>query len=317
VFPDGDNVGSVLAFSEILSQLGKKHAAYLEGPLPVIYKWMHGADQVHIDIDEAAREINHNVEEITLVLLDSGDLDRPGQAFCRWYKSRKHVDIVNIDHHVSNSEFGDINWVDPGYSSVGEMLFDVIGHMDLKLTRSIAQNLFVSIYTDTGRFSFSNTSARSLKYAGELIEAGASPITAFRNVYANRTMESFQLQVESFKTLSRFLDGKGCYFNVDQGMLERTGTTIDDTEGFIDMIRTLRDFHIVVFFKEVDANDIRVSTRAYPPIHASKLMSLFGGGGHPRAAGCRIEKPLEEAMNYFIRRAEQAINTGEALENGT
>jgi phosphoesterase RecJ-like protein len=81
------------------------------------------------------------------------------------------------------------------------------------------------------------------------------------------------------------------------------------------MIRTLKNFRIVVFFKEVAPDDIRVSTRAYAPIHASRLMAVFGGGGHPRAAGCRMVQPLEEAIELFIRRSEQAINTGEVLEN--
>ncbi len=315
VFPDGDNVGSVLALSEVLTALGKNHAVYLEGPVPAIYSWMPGADDIFDDITRAAKSVQDGGNGVTLILVDSGDIDRPGMNFCKWYKLQNSLDILNIDHHISNSQFGTINWVNPEYSSVGEMLFEVIKELGVKITRSIAQNLFVSIYTDTGKFSFSNTSARALKYAGELVEAGASPIKAFRNVYANRNMASFNLQVESFQTLTTWLDGTGCYFKVTQEMMERTETTIDDTEGFIDMIRTLKNFRIVVFFKEVAPGDIRVSTRAYAPIHASRMMAIFGGGGHPRAAGCRLVKPLEEAIELFIRRSEQAINTGEVLEN--
>ena len=97
-------------------------------------------------------------------------------------------------------------------------------------------------------------------------------------------------------------------------MFEETGTTIDDTEGFIDAVRTLKDFEIVAFFKEIADRDVRVSVRAHPPINASALMALFGGGGHPRAAGARIEMPLSAAIRHFISKSEEAIESGDAIE---
>ncbi len=146
--------------------------------------------------------------------------------------------------------------------------------------------------------------------------AGAYPNLAFQKVYAQRSLESFKLQVESFNTLTTWLDGKGCYIYVTQEMLKSTGTVMEDTEGFIDAVRTLQGFSIVIFFKEVGDKDIRVSTRALAPIQASKLMGIFGGGGHPRASGCRILLPLKEATEHFVEVAEKAIKSGEVLEDG-
>jgi phosphoesterase RecJ-like protein len=314
VFPDGDNMGSMLALSEALDKLGKSHACYVEGNIPSIYAWMPGANRIITGIDQAVDILQCDDECPVLLVVDSSDILRMGEAFGSWFGERPDREIANIDHHVTNTNFGAVNWVDPSYSSVGEMIYEVITELGLKLTTTMAQNLFVSVYTDTGRFSFSNTSERSLRYASLYVAAGAKPIIAFRNVYASRSLASFHLQAESFQTLQRFLDDRGCYFWVDQAMFEATGTNLDDTEGFIDAVRTLRDFDIVVFFKEVGPRDVRVSTRAHPPINASALMALFGGGGHPRAAGARIEMPLPAAIHNFISKAEEAIRSGKVLE---
>lgn len=316
IFPDGDNMGCVLSLSEAFKMLGKRFTVYIDGAIPRMYHWMPGADKIETDLQTALSGLDDKSCRPTLLVVDSGDIRRMGDEFGEWYERADGLEIANVDHHVSNTHFGTVNWVDASYSSVGEMIYEILNEIGIEITPTIAMNLFVSVYTDTGRFSFSNTSERSLRYASEYVSAGAEPITAFRKVYASRTLASFHLQADSFQTLTRFLDGKGCYFWVDQKMLSRTQTSLEDTEGFIDAVRTLRDFLIVVFFKEVDMNDIRVSVRAHPPIDASALMQRFGGGGHPRAAGCRIEKTLDQAIELFVREAEEAINSGRILEKG-
>ncbi|MCX6647505.1 MAG: bifunctional oligoribonuclease/PAP phosphatase NrnA [bacterium] len=315
VFPDGDNIGSALALSEMVSSLGKKSAVYIEGPVPKIHQWMPGAEIINTDLHSALSDVGNPVLNPTLLIVDSSDASRMGADYLEWFEKQHNLEIINIDHHVSNVNFGTVNLVDPRYSSVGEILFELVPELGLELTKSIATNIFVSMYTDTGRFSFSNTSARTLRYAGECVKAGAKPNVAFRNLYGSRSMESFHLQQESFKTLTSFLDGEGFYFYVDLKMLDETGTTLQDTEGLIDVVRTLEGFTIVVFFKEVAEDDVRISTRAHRPINANKLMSLFGGGGHPRAAGCRIHLPLREAIDHFVKVAEESIRSGESLED--
>ncbi len=314
VFPDGDNMGSVLALAEGLRKLRKSAASFIEGPIPKMYEWMPGVDHINTRLPDALKRLGSEASDPVLLIVDSGDLERTGAAFDHWFRLHDGLEVANIDHHVSNSLFGTINWVDPGYSSVGEMVYEILGDLGVPIDPDMAQNLFVSVYTDTGRFSFSNTTERSLKYAAEFVTLGARPITAFRNVYANRTLASFHLQALSFQTLTRFLDDRGCYFWVDQDMLASTATNLDDTEGFIDTIRTLKDFLVVAFLKEVSYGDIRISVRAHPPIDASALMAIFGGGGHPRAAGCRIGAPLNDAIRIFVSKAEEAVNSGRALE---
>ncbi|MCK4719840.1 bifunctional oligoribonuclease/PAP phosphatase NrnA [bacterium] len=314
VFPDGDNMGSALVLSEIMVRFGKNHACYMEGPIPKIHLWMPGIDGVYTSLPDALSRVQNPTGAPTVLIVDSADPNRMGAAFVEWFENQENLKVGNIDHHVSNAYFGTVNLVDPGYSSTGEILFEVLRELGFELTESIATNIFTAIYTDTGRFSFSNTSARSLQYASECVKAGAKPGVAFKKLYASRSLESFQLQQESFNTLTRWLDGEGNYFYVDRKMLDETGTVLQDTEGLIDMVRTLEGFRIVVFFKEVDENDVRVSTRAHPPINASRLMALFGGGGHPRAAGCRINLPLMEAIEHFVNRSEEAIGSGEVLD---
>ena len=317
VFPDGDNMGCVLALSEGLLRIGKDVSCYIEGPIPKIYTWMPKVENIQTDLVKALAALNGMRDLPNLLVVDSGDLRRIGNEFGKWLEmqgGKNSTRIVNIDHHISNDYFGDINWVDASYSSVGEMIYELLMQLGVKLTGSMAQNLYTSVFTDTGRFSFSNTTAKSLQYAAEYVEAGARPIDSFANVYANRTMKSFKLQSLSFKTLTKFLDGRGFYFVVDRKMLQETETSLEDTEGFLDTVRTLRGFEIVTFFKEVDEGDIRVSVRAAPPINASRLTNLFGGGGHPRAAGCRIQMKLDEAIAHFVTETEKAIESGDVLD---
>jgi len=316
VFPDGDSVGCVASLIEALGQLGKNYSAFIRGQLPRIFEWMPYADRINSELDNALRmlEWNPDGKSPALLIVDAGDIHRMGDGFAKWFETKKNIEIANIDHHQTNVNFGTINWIDAGYASVGEMLYEIFKILNIKITPSIAQNLFVSVYTDTGRFSFGNTTERSFRYAADFVSLGANPREAFSGVYANRTLESFRLQTESFKTLSKFLDGKACYFWVDQAMLAHTGTTMEDTEGFIDAVRLLRDFDMVVFFKEIDRTDVRVSVRAAPPIDASVITGLFGGGGHPRAAGCRFTVPLPDAIRTFVETAERVIRSGGAAE---
>jgi len=314
VFPDGDNLGSLLAVRECMEILGKKYACYVHNTIPRMYKWLPGAEFIHPDINDALKTLD-DPENPVLFVVDSSDYDRMGEDFTNWLSTHPGLTVANVDHHVTNKLFGTVNWVGDGYSSVGEMMVEIVDALGLNFTESIATNLFVSIYTDTGKFSFSNTTEQTLQYASRLVSLGASPIQAFRKIYLSRSFASFKLQNLSFQTLTNFLDNKGCYFSVDQKMLAETGTTLEDTDGFIDTIRTLEGFKIVVFFKEVAQKDIRVSVRAMPPINASQLMTLFGGGGHSRAAGCRIEMPLKEAIDHFVVTAENAINSGQVIES--
>jgi phosphoesterase RecJ-like protein len=312
VFPDGDNMGSTLALMEGLERLGKRVAAYIDGEIPRIFSWMPGAERIHADLDESLSKL-HGAEP-ALVILDSGDIHRMGPAFDSWIETQSGLHTANIDHHVSNTNFGTVNWVDADYSSVGEMIYEVLRELGAEITPAIAQNLYVSVYTDTGRFSFSNTNERSLRYAADYLAAGARPIRAFFGVYANRSFDSFQLQNCAFETLTRFMNGMGIYFWVDQAMLAATNTTLEDSEGLIDVVRTLRGFDLVAFFKEIGPDDIRLSLRAGIPIDASLLMARFGGGGHPRAAGCSFAMPLGKAIERFVEVTEKAVESGEVLE---
>ncbi|HDS30976.1 MAG TPA: bifunctional oligoribonuclease/PAP phosphatase NrnA [Firmicutes bacterium] len=313
VFPDGDNMGSTLALMEGLQSLGKKVAAYIEGPIPRILSWMPRTELIDEKLENSLAKLNPVVP--TLIILDSGDIHRMGTAFDKWFDMQSGLVIANIDHHVSNTHFGEVNWVDADYSSVGEMVYEILRELNVEITQSIAQNLYVSVYTDTGRFSFSNTNVRSLTYASEYVAAGAKPIDAFFGVYANRSFESFRLQNAAFENLTKFMDGKGIYFWVDRKMLIDTNTTLEDTEGLIDVVRTLRGFDLVAFFKEIGPDDIRLSIRAAVPIDASRLMAKFGGGGHPRAAGCSFSMPLRKAIELFVETTEIAVESGEVTNH--
>ena len=176
VFPDGDNIGSLLTMRSILEQLGKSAYLYCESVVPKIYSW--------IDETKHINPVLPNETFDAIVTVDSSDLHRLGQDFSKWFENRT-IPILNIDHHVTNTNFGDINWVSGDYSSTSEQVYEIAKYMNVEITLDMAIALYTGIVTDSGRFSYSNTNARTLKYAMELVELGVNPNQIYRNVFAS------------------------------------------------------------------------------------------------------------------------------------
>ncbi len=299
VYPDGDNLGSALALLMVLTTLGKDVHFYLSGNVPRIYQWLPRTDRIEDALPDRA------AGPWTIIAVDSGDSDRMGDEFSAWNGGQ--FPLINIDHHASNTKYGVINWVEPTYSSVGEMIVELIDELGVELTPDMATCIYCAIYTDTGRFSYSNTKLRSLSVAARCVEAGAVPHTVYANVYASRTLAGLRLHTMAMQTLRFFAGQEGAAFHVDLSMFNETGTDVSDTEGFLETVTQVQQFKIIVFFKQVAPGVIKASLRCRKPVNASELAAIFGGGGHPRAAGFTILGSIEKAYTSFIAEAEKAL----------
>jgi phosphoesterase RecJ-like protein len=299
VFPDGDNLGASLAMLKGLKSIGKDVRFYLDGDVPRSYDWLPGSENIIAELPPKDGSI------WTIVALDSGDPGRMGESFGEWYE--ESFPLLNIDHHASNVLYGDINWVDAGYSSTGEMVVEMLDALGVELTRDIATCIFCAIYTDTGRFGYSNTNLRSMSVATRCVKAGARPHETYSKVYASKTLSGLKLLTMALGTLRFFAGDAGCAFHVDQAMFNETGTDASDTENFMETVTQVGEVKIVVFFKEVAPGLIKGSLRCRKPINAYELAAKFDGGGHPRAAGFSIDGAIEEAYDKFIAEAEKAL----------
>jgi bifunctional oligoribonuclease and PAP phosphatase NrnA len=286
--PDGDALGSLLATTIALRQLGKDVAMYLAGAgaLPREYAFM--------PFDGLLRELPADMEERTLVAVDCAKADRMGPDTSPIDRAQR---VVNIDHHHDNSRFGDVNLIVADASSTGEVLRDVFAAVGVELTSEIAEPLYIALVTDTGRFQYTNTTPKSLRLAAELVEAGADIHAVFQQVYESVDFAKLKLLARALER-ARVLEGG----LIVVSYLVRTdfaevGAAEPYSEGIIDYLRAVEGAELAALIREPPRDDAerRVSLRAsIDELDVSAIARAFGGGGHRQAAGFSSEASIDE-----------------------
>jgi bifunctional oligoribonuclease and PAP phosphatase NrnA len=286
--PDGDALGSLLATTIALRQLGKDVAMYLAGAgaLPREYAFM--------PLDGLLRELPADMEERTLVAVDCAKADRMGPDTSPIDRAPR---VVNIDHHHDNSRFGDVNLIVADASSTGEVLRDVFAAVGVELTSEIAEPLYIALVTDTGRFQYTNTTPKSLRLAAELVEAGADIHAVFQQVYESVEFAKLKLLARALER-ARVLEGG----LIVVSYLVRTdfaevGAAEPYSEGIIDYLRAVEGAELAALIREPPRDDAerRVSLRAsIDELDVSAIARAFGGGGHRQAAGFSSESSIDE-----------------------
>jgi bifunctional oligoribonuclease and PAP phosphatase NrnA len=286
--PDGDALGSLLATTVALRQLGKDVAMYLAGAgaLPREYAFM--------PLDGLLRELPEDMEERTLVAVDCAKADRMGPDTSPIDRAQR---VVNIDHHHDNSRFGDVNLVVADASSTGEVLRDVFAALGVELTPEIAEPLYIALVTDTGRFQYTNTTPKSLRLAAELVEAGADIHAVFQQVYESVEFAKLKLLARALER-ARVLEGG----LIVVSYLVRTdfaevGAAEPYSEGIIDYLRAVEGAELAALIREPPRDDAerRISLRAsIDELDVSAIARAFGGGGHRQAAGFSSEASIDE-----------------------
>ena len=297
--PDGDTLGCGLAVYASLTNIGKEPHYFSPSPVPRMYSYLPYADMV-----DTTQELPGEPPEIILVH-DNAAFDRLGDAYSAQLTKmgigplaktkNPHCTLINVDHHASNEYYGDINLVDYTFGCCGELVFRAFQQLGVRFNQAIVINLYATVLTDTGRFSYGNTSYQSFQIASELILHGADPFDVVNRVYNTRSVEQVHLlsKVLSTITLERGLGYFYCY--VTREMLKQTSTLLSDTEGVLDIMKTVSDFDVCFFLKEVERNLIRVSARSNGNIDVNQFAKRFGGGGHPAAAGFEMALTLDRA----------------------
>ncbi len=297
VNPEGDAIGSTLAATLALREAGKRAAAFNADPVPPSLRRLPGAGEVRcaLPADETFA---------CYLVLDTSDLERTGGLLDG---RRPRAPVLNVDHHAGNTRFGDLNWVEPEASSAGEMVHRLLREAGLPLSRDTAANLYAAILTDTGGFQYGNTTAESLRAAAELVSAGAVPEEIARGLTANRTPGEWRLLSEALASLGLAAGGRLAWIEVTAAARQRAGAGLDVTEEFIQYPRSLAGVQIAVAFKEIAADETRVSLRSSGRVDVAKLAGVFGGGGHRNAAGCTIRQGLAAARAAVLAAAEPLV----------
>jgi phosphoesterase RecJ-like protein len=254
--------------------------------------------------EDIRSEPPHGVDPTLVIFFDSGNLERSGSAV---RSIASHATVVNIDHHPSNSRFGDINVIDPEASAVGQMVMEMLDHFGYPITPNMASNLYVALLTDTGGFRHENTTPRALEDAARLARLGADPGHLATLVYKMRPETTLKLSSLALATMRVEMEGRLAWAKVTRGMLREANAVMAESEGIIDTLNSIAGLELAILFKEVQSDLTKISVRSRGAVDAAALCASFGGGGHIRAAGAEIQRSMEETVRLVLAGAKEAI----------
>jgi bifunctional oligoribonuclease and PAP phosphatase NrnA len=295
VRPDGDAIGSQLAMAFALWQLGKEVRLVNRDQAPAPMMVFPGVSRI-----EVAGRIDDPGDAV--IVMECGDLTRTGvEGFERGF-------VINIDHHIGNSNFGALNWFDGTAAACGEMVFELIAELGVPLTPEIATHIYIAILTDTGSFHYSRISPRTFDICRRCVEAGIDPPAIARAIFDSNNLGRLKLFGAVLSKMELDATGRVATVYVDQKLARECGGTYEDTEGIVNLPLTVKEIEAVAFFKEAGPDDWRVSMRSKGEIDVNAIAAEFGGGGHKNASGCSATGRFDDLKLLFQRKLLQQID---------
>jgi len=296
--PDGDSIGSLLGLGLGLRAMGKSKIRLCLDALPSAYGFLPGAQLLAAAGDTGAAPA-------VAIALDCATPERlSGGQNC----FAEAAVTVNIDHHVSNSGYAGYNYVDPAAAAVGEQVYLLLEAMRVKPDRDIATCLYTAITTDSGSFRYDSTTPRTHRIAAELLECGADAAIANTALFETRSYEQSKLLALVLATLTVSPGGKVAWLTATRPMLQAAGVEEAETESLIGFARAVDGVEVALLFREQADGTVRVGFRARQHCDVNALAQQFGGGGHPKAAGCTLPGAVAAVQERVIAAARKAVN---------
>jgi bifunctional oligoribonuclease and PAP phosphatase NrnA len=283
--PDGDAIGSALAFCQVLKLMGKHADVVMRDGVPRIYQPLPFAGAV-----VQAESVNGNYE--AAIVLECDSIQRTRLA------GLENHFLISIDHHLSGKPFGDVNWIDPTAVATAEMIYRLAREAGVKVSPEIATCLYTALLTDTGSFMFEGTNDRTFALARELVLAGANPAYCARNVYFGHSTAKMRLLGAALSNLHR--EGSIAWISVSCQQMEQCGAKEEDCEGLVNYALSIQDVEVAAFFRELPDGRYRVSLRSKGNLNVASVAERFGGGGHQCASGLSLDGPLAAAVEKIL-----------------
>jgi bifunctional oligoribonuclease and PAP phosphatase NrnA len=295
--PDGDTIGSELAFASFLRRLGKKADIYNTEPVPQNFLFLPGAGRV-----KTARRIRKKYD--VAVIFECYDARRMGDIID--LRTQAKV-VVNIDHHAHHSLYGDINLVNPRASSNSEQLYFLFRKAGMPLTRAEASALYVGLVTDTGRFQQDNANAESHAVAAELLKAGAPAADICRRLFGTRSFGALKLMSRAVGSLRLRHGGRVSVMSVGQKDYSDTGATSEDTEDIVNYALMVPSVEAAALLRETEDGRVRASLRGKGRADLMNVAVSFGGGGHKNASGFTAPGSLDAVERTLLKKLKTAL----------
>src|SRR5580692_10941767 len=275
VRPDGDCIGSQLAVTLALRNLGKKVTCWNEDPMP--------AKLAFLDANKLVQKPKPGTNFDCVIATDCASFERLGKAGSDLGKRKL---FINIDHHASNTRYADINWISDREPSTGEIIFRLMKAANWPITPEIADCLFTAVSTDTGSFQYPSTRPSTYNVAGELVKRGANLAKICDEVYQSYPLSRARLLQHVYNHFHLTHDEQIAYFWLKKSDFDHSGAVADDSEGLIDHIRAIEPVVVACLFEELSPDMTRISLRSKSDkVNVNEIAALFGGGGHVAAAG--------------------------------
>ena len=295
--PDGDAIGSVCSmYTTIYDNFKKKSDILVIGHLPNSYKFLPNIDKAEFKFDDSM------VYDL-VITLDVAALDRLSSAKILFDKAKA---TINIDHHKTNNEFGNINVVKGNASSTGEVLLEIYNEQNWKISLDSAIGLYTAILTDTGGFRYENTSENVFKSAAQLVKIGINPNEIYKHCYELKSKNFVMFQNYCINKAEFAHNDEVAYSTVYKRDIERFNGEEDFTEGLVEILRAIETTDIAFLAKEVDSKTTKISMRSKKS-DVAEICSVYGGGGHTFAAGCTIKANVEGAIKRILKTIEEKI----------
>lgn len=295
--PDGDAIGSVCSmYTTIYDNFKKKSDILVVGHLPNSYKFLPNIDKAEFKFDDSM------VYDL-VITLDVAALDRLSNAKILFEKAKA---TINIDHHKTNNEFGNINIVKGNASSTGEVLLEIYNEQNWKISLDSAIGLYTAILTDTGGFRYENTSENVFKSASQLVKIGINPNEIYKHCYELKSKNFVMFQNYCINKAEFAHNDKIAYSTVYKRDIERFNGEEDFTDGLVEILRAIETTDIAFLAKEVDSKTTKISMRSKKS-DVAEICAVYGGGGHTFAAGCTIKTNVEGAVKRMLKTIEEKI----------
>ncbi|HNX90632.1 MAG TPA: bifunctional oligoribonuclease/PAP phosphatase NrnA [Candidatus Omnitrophota bacterium] len=299
VDPEGDSIGSQLAMFYILKKL-KKHVIMVDQDhVPESLKFLASASEIRT-------KFHGEIDPVTAVVLDCPVKERMGNVIDIFNRCEF---VINIDHHISNRFFGDVNWVDSSSSSAGEMIYHLAKRMHIRFDKDTAEAVYAAIMTDTGMFNYENTKSDTHMVVADLIKTGVEPILMYKRLYECKSPDQLRLLGRVLSSLTIEECGLVSYISLTRATRKEMGLTNVPTDEFINFPRSVKGSEVAMFFNEnaTSENTVNVSFRSNGNIDVNAIATKFGGGGHKKASGCLMKGAFEEVKKKILTEVKNVV----------
>lgn len=286
--PDGDCFGSCLGLLHALRNMGKQVRFYTYGPLPAMFEYLPAYEETETTWADPG-------EDTLTICVDTAD---PGRVHPGFYPPEN---TINIDHHISNTNFGAINWIDPAATAAAEQVYFLVEALGTPVTQEIATCIFTGLMTDTGGFRFANTDDTTFDVAAKMVKAGANPAKIAEAVWDSRSPAAVRLAGQVYESLKYEFDGRFVWNQVSRIMQVEAGGDQADTEGLSSDMRGIAGVEVSVLFTETVDGKCRIGFRSRGKVNVSTLAAMLNGGGHAAASGATLDMPYEQGVEHALK----------------